>query len=287
MSIQKRAAAVAVAVVACVTGSLFAEPAAAQVGPARRVTGAPVAADAVHARFVWGAGGSRIVFVNQADEVYYHRVHGNRVDMHIRMRGHTVGVRGDTTKYVIPWDNNTMLVVTQQGALYRHVIRAESVGPPEPIPGAPVGTAGQDPIFMFRVGSRLVNVTRQGEVWAHEIGQTVMPPVRLGRVAIAAPRVVRHVFNIGRTVYIVSDQGEIYAHDVNPTLGGGRLIRSATLELGHANTHFVFVLGNGLYSVNERGELFVHDITQLVTGRAGVRGQAQQAPPTPAPAPAQ
>jgi hypothetical protein len=276
------------ALTACIAVSLFAVPAEAQIGPARRVQGAPVAAEAVHARFVWGAGGNRIIFVNQADEVYYHRLQGNRVNMHIRMRGHTVGVRGDQTEYVVPWQNNTILVVTQRGNLYRHQIRGESVGPPEQINGSPVGTQGQDPIFMFRVGNRLINVTRQGEVWAHVVGRTVQAPTRLGRVAIAAPRVVRHVFNIGRTVYIISDQGEVYAHDVNPTLGRGRIVRSRTsLELGSVNTRFVFVLGRNLYAVNEQGSLWAHDVRQLVQGRSGVRGQAPAQTPTPTPAPAQ
>ncbi|HJL19906.1 MAG TPA: hypothetical protein RMH99_29855 [Sandaracinaceae bacterium LLY-WYZ-13_1] len=265
---------------ACVVASLLvlgaSSTAEAQIGPARRVSGAPVAAEAVHARFVWGAGGNRIIFVNQADEVYYHRVRGNSVQRHIRMRGHTVGHQGDPTEYVVPWGNNDILVVTQRGSLYKHHIRGESIGPPEQIQGAPVGTQGQDPIFMFRVGNRLINVTRQGEVWAHQIGRVVSPPQRLGRVAIAAPRRVTHVFNIGRTVYVVSDQGEVYAHDVHPNFGRGRLLRSRSQVLGRDDTNFVFVMGRGLYAVNERGQLFVHDISRLRQGRRGVRGQHRQ-----------
>lgn len=265
-------ASAAVIAVALLTGT-----AEAQIGPARRVQGAPVASEAVHARFVWGAGGNRIIFVNQADEVYYHRVRGNNVQRHIRMRGHTVGVRGDQTEYVVPWGNNELLVVTQRGHLYKHSLRGESIGPPEQIQGAPVGTQGQDPVFMFQVGNRLINVTQQGEVWAHTVGRTVSPPTRLGRVAIAPNRQVRHVFNIGRSVYIISDQGQIYRHDVHPNFGRGRLIRSTTSQvLGRPGTRFVFVLGRGLYAVNERGELWVHDISRLRQGRRGVRAQRRQ-----------
>ena len=259
--------------------SLAPSGADAQIGPAIQVTGPPVASQAVRARFAWGASGNRIIWVNQADEVYYHRVHPNRVDRHIRMRGHTVGVRGDTTEYVIPWGANRMLVVTQQGNLYSHTIRAESVGPPEQIPGAPVGTQGQDPVFMFKVQNRLINVTQQGEVWAHTVGRTVSPPVRLGRVAIAAPRQVRHVFNLGRSVFIISDQGEIYRHDVHPNFGRGSIIRSSTLELGQPATRFVFPLGNGLYAVNEQGTMWRHDISRLVQSTRGGGAAA----PTPAP----
>lgn len=244
----------------------------AQIGPARRISGSPVASEAVHARFVWGDGGNRIIFVNQADEVYYHRVHNNRVDRHIRMRGHTVGHSGDPTEYVVPWGRNEILVVTQRGLLYRHRIRSESVGPAEQINGAPVGTNGQDPIYMFRVRNRLINVTRQGEVWAHVIGRTVQPPQRLGRFAIAAPRTIRHVFHIGRTVYGVSDQGEVYAHDIHPNFGRGRLIRSASNVLGRPATNFVFILGNNLQAVNEQGSLWAHDISRLMPRRGGGGG---------------
>lgn len=241
----------------------------AQIGPARQIQGSPVASEAVRARFVWGDGGNRIIFVNQADEVYYHRVHNNRVDRHIRMRGHTVGHSGDPTEYVIPWGRNEIMVVTQRGLLYRHRIRSESVGPAEQITGAPVGTQGQDPIFMFRIRNRLLNVTRQGEVWAHVIGNTVQPPTRLGRIAIATPRAVRHVFNIGRTVYAISDQGEVYAHDVHPNFGRGRLIRSASNVLRGPSTRFVFILGNNLQAVNEQGTLWAHDIRRLLPRRGG------------------
>lgn len=279
---QSVSAVLAVAVALTGVVGLMAASAEAQVGPARRVTGAPVAAEAVRARFVWGASGNRIIFVNQADEVYYHRLQGNRVMPHIRMRGHTVGVRGDATEYVVPWGANQILVVTQQGHLYRHSIRGESIGPPEQITGAPVGTQGQDPRFMFRVNNRLINVTQQGEVWSHQIGRTVMPPVRLGRVAIATPTAVRHVWNIGRTVYVVSDQGQVYAHDVHPDLGRGRLVVSRATEMGRPEVRFLFPLGNTLYAVAQRGELFKRDITRLT------RTRGTPAPtPTPAPAPAQ
>lgn len=271
--------------------TLLAGAAEAQIGPARRVEGAPVAAEAVHARFVFSMSGNRIVFVNQADEVYYHRVTGNHVDMHIRMRGNTIGRAGDPTEYVIPESNDRILVVTRRGDLFRHEIRAESIGPAAQIPGAPVGTQGQDPVFMFMIGNQLVNVTQQGEIWTHQIGTTVAPPRRIGRYALAAPRVVRHVFNIGRRVYIISDQGEVYAHDIHPELGRGQLINSRTLELGQPATRFVFTMGNRLFGVNERGEVWVHDITRLIPRGA----QAPTAPPgtpaptapAPAPAPAQ
>lgn len=241
--------------------------AAAQVGPAVRVIGAPVAAEAIHARFVWGASGNRILFVNQADEVYYHRLQGNRVMPHIRMRGHTVGVRGDATEYVVPWGGDEILVVTQQGHLYRHSIRSESVGPPEQIPGAPVGTQGQDPRYMFRLQNRLINITQQGEVWAHQIGQTVMPPVRLGRVAIATPVQVRHIWHIGRRVYVVSDQGQVYSHDIHPDWGQGNLVVSRATELGMPNVRFLFPLGNALFAVADRGELWKRDISRLMPPR--------------------
>ena len=280
---------VGVALSACIALSLSAAPAAeAQnlIGPARRINGAPVASEAVRARFAWGASGGRIIVVNQADEVYYHRVHGNqRVDPHIRMRGHTVGVRGDATEYVVPWATNEILVVTQSGLLHRHQIRGESIGPPEQIPGAPVGTQGQDPEFMFRVANKLINVTQQGEVWAHTIGRTVSPPVRLGTVGIAAPVQVRFVFNIDRTVYIISDQGQVFAHDVHPNFGRGRIVHSGTSEMGRPGVRFVFPMGNNLYVVAERGELYVHDISRLTA--AARRGGTAPAPApgaTPAPA---
>lgn len=267
---------------ACFAISLFAGVADAQVGPARRMQGAPVAAEAVRARFVFSMSGNRIVFVNQADEVYYHRVNGNHVDMHIRMRGNTVGFRGDPTEYVIPERNDSILVVTQRGNLYRHEIRAESVGPPVQIPGAPVGTQGQDPIFMFMIGNQLINVTQQGEIWSHQIGRTVSPPRRIGRYAIAAPRVVRHVFNIGRRVFIITDQGEVYAHDINPELGRGQLLNSRTLELGQPATRFVFTMGNRLFAVNERGEVWTHDISRLMPQRGQAPAPGQPAQPAPA-----
>lgn len=279
----------AVAVCAVITALAMTAPggtAEAQVGPAVRVIGAPVAAEAVRARFVFGMSGNRIVFVNQADEVYYHRVRGNRVDMHIRMNGHTVGVRGNPTEYVIPESNNRILVVTERGDLFRHEIRAESVGPAAQIPGAPVGTQGQDPVFMFMIGNQLVNVTRQGEIWVHQITNVVMPPRRIGRYALAAPRVVRHVFNSGRRVFVISDQGEVYSHDIHPELGQGRLLNSRTLELGQPGTRFVFPMGNRLYAVNERGEVWAHDITRLVTPARGAAPTPAPGAPAPAPAPA-
>lgn len=265
------------AVALCVVAGV--STAHAQIGPARRIEGAPVASEAVHARFAWGDGGNRIIWVNQADEVYYHRVHNNRVDPHIRMRGHTIGHSGDPTEYVIPWSRNEILVVTGQGNLYRHVIRSESIGPAEQIPGAPVGTQGQDPIFMFRIANRLINVTRQGEIWAHVIGNTVQPPQRLGQVAIAAPRVVRHVWNVGNTVYAVSDQGEVYAHDIHPNFGRGRLIASRSDVLGRPATRFVFILGTNLQAVNEQGTLWAHDIRALLPQRGGAAPAEGAAPP--------
>ena len=121
-----------------------------------------------------------------------------------------------------------------------------------------------------------------------ERGRTVAPPTRIGRVAIAAPRVVRHVFMIGRTAYIISDQGEIYAHDINPQLGRGRIVQSRyAAELGSADSKFVFVMGNRLYIVNRQGTLWVRDVSRLVQGRAGVRGQRAAPAPAPTPAPAQ
>ncbi len=272
---------------ACFAVTLLAGAAEAQVGPARRMQGAPVAAEAIHARFVFSMSGNRIVFVNQADEVYYHRVNGNHVDMHIRMRGHTVGHQGDPTEYVIPESNDRILVVTQRGNLFRHEIRAESVGPPAQIPGAPVGTAGQDPVFMFMIGNQLVNVTQQGEIWTHQVGSTVAPPRRIGRYALAAPRTVRHVFNLGRRVYIISDQGEVYQHDIHPELGRGQLLNSRTLELGQPATRFVFTMGNRLFAVNERGEVWTHDISRLLPRRGATPPPGQPAPTAPAPAPAQ
>lgn len=289
-SFNRKPGRVSAAIAVCAAITALGGVAEAQVGPAVRIQGAPVAAEAVHARFVFGMSGNRIVFVNQADEVYYHRVRGNHVDMHIRMRGHTVGVRGNPTEYVIPERNDRILVVTQRGDLYRHEIRAESVGPPAQIPGAPVGTQGQDPVFMFMIGNQLINVTRQGEIWSHQITNVVSPPRRIGRYALAAPRTVRHVFNTGRRVYLISDQGEVYAHDIHPELGRGQLLNSRALVLGRPATRFVFPMGNRLYAVNERGELWAHDISRLVRRRRGApsRGATAPAPaPTPAPAPAQ
>ena len=279
----------AAALTVSVAFGLASVPAEAQqmIGAARAIPGSPVAANAVHARFVWGGTGSRIIVVNQADEVFYHRVHNNRVDREIRMRGHTVGHRGDPTEYVVPWGDSSILVVTQSGLLYRHDIRRETIGPAAQIPGAPVGTQGQDPVFMFRVGPRLINVTSQGEVWAHNVTRTVSPPQRLGRVAIATPQQVRHVFNVGRTVYIISDQGQIYRHDVHPHFGRGTIVQSRyAAELGSPDSRFAFVMGNGLYIVNRQGTLWVRDVSRLLQGRSGVRGQFQGQPaPTPAPAP--
>lgn len=254
---------------ACVAASMFAfeAPASAQIGGARQLTGAPVAAQAVRARFVWAGTGNRIIWVNQADEVYYHRVHGNRVDMQIRMRGHTVGHAGDPTEYVIPWGRSSILVVTQRGNLYRHQIRAESIGPPEQIPGAPVGTHNQDPVFMFKMGNRLINATRSGEIWAHQIGRVVSPPQRIGAVTLAPSRTVRHAFNIGRRVFIVLDDGSVVSHDIHPSWGRARVVRSATVELGRPATRFVWVMGNRLYAVNEAGTLWAHDISGLLPRR--------------------
>ena len=204
------------------------------------------------------------MYVNEADEVFYHRLQGNRVMPHIRMRGHTIGVRGDRTRYVVPWATNQILVVTGSGSVYRHNIRSESIGPPEQIAGAPVATSAQEPVFMFRVRNRLINVTRQGEIWAHVIGNTVSPPQRIGTHAIASPVQVRHVWNIGPTVFIITDQGAIYAHHVHPNFGRARTIRSSTMELGQPSTRFVFPLGNALFAVNERGEMWKHDISRLI-----------------------
>ncbi len=272
---------------ACLAVTLLAGAAEAQIGPARQMQGAPVAAEAVRARFVFSMSGNRIVFVNEANEVYYHRVNANHVDMHIRMRGVTIGQAGDPTEYVIPESNDRILVVTQRGNVFRHQIRAESISPAAQIPGAPVGTAGQDPVFMFMIGNQLVNVTQQGEIWTHQIGTTVAAPRRIGRYALAAPRVVRHVFNLGRRVYIISDQGEVYAHDINPDLGRGQLIASRTLELGQPATRFVFTMGNRLFAVNERGQVWTHDITRLMPQRPGATPPAEGAQPAPAPTPAQ
>jgi len=249
----------------------------AQIGPARQIQGAPVAAEAVHARFIWGGTGNRILWVNQADEVYFNRVNGNSVQMHIRLRGHTVGHAGDPTEYVIPWGTNRILVVTQRGNVYTHTIRGESIGPPEQISGAPVGTQGQDPIYMFRIRGRLVNVTRQGEIWVHRVGNTVSPPTRIGQVALSAPRQVRHAFNIGPTVYVVFNDGGIVAHNIHPNWGRARVIRSGYSDLGR-NTRFVFVMGNRLYATNQTGQLWASDITRLLPART-------PAAPTPTPTP--
>ena len=257
---------------------LTATMAEAQIGPGRQITGPPVASEAVHARFVWGGSNNRIIWVNQADEVYYHRLVGNTVQMHIRMRGHTVGHAGDPTEYIIPWDGNHIMVVTRQGNVYRHQIRGESIGPPEQITGAPVGTQGQDPVFMFRLQNRLINVTQQGEIWAHQVGNTVMPPVRIGTIGMAAPRQVRHAFNIGRTVYVIFSDNSVIAHDIVPTWGSARVIRAPNWELGQPATHFVWVQGNRLYASNEQGTLWAHDISHLLPTRGG-------ATPTPAPTP--
>lgn len=266
---------------------LCAAPAAeAQIGPGRQITGSPVAAEAVHARFVWGGTNNRILWVNQADEVFYNRVNGNSVQMHIRMRGHTVGHAGDPTEYIIPWDANSILVVTQAGNLYRHDIRGESIGPPEQITGAPVGTQGQDPVFMFRLQNRLVNVTQQGEIWVHQVGNTVMPPVRVGTVSFVAPRTVRHAFAIGRTVYVIFSDNSVVAHDIHPSWGQARLIRAPNWELGQPDTRFVFVMGSRLYAVNRVGTLWAHDITHLLPARppGGAAAPGGTAPaPTPAP----
>ncbi|MBX3272457.1 MAG: hypothetical protein KF729_19515 [Sandaracinaceae bacterium] len=243
---------------------LMASPASAQIGPPRQITGAPVAAQAVRARFVWGGTNNRILYVNQADEVFFHRVQGNAVQMHIRMRGHTVGHPGDPTEYVIPWGPNHILVVTRAGLLYRHQIRGESIGPPEQIPGSPVGTQGQDPIFMFRLQNRLINVTRQGEIWAHVVSNTVQMPTRIGSVGVQAPRQVRHAFNIGRTVYVIFSDNSVVSHDINPALGQARLISAPNYELGQPATRFVFIMGNRLYAVNEAGTLWAYDITRLL-----------------------
>jgi hypothetical protein len=259
--------------------SLSAGSAEAQWGRVRRLIGAPVAAEAVHARFVFGMSGNRIIVINQADEVYYHRVHGNRVDMHIRMQGQTVGHRGDPTVYVVPEDNDSILVLTRRGELFRHDIRAETVSPPMQIPGAPVGTQGQDPVFMFMMGNNLINATRQGEIWAHTIGRTVMPPRRIGRYQLQAPRVVRHVVNIGRQVFVVVDDGVILQHDINPELGVGRAMRGQYVELAAANTRFAFLMGTRVYAVDVQGGVWYHDVTPII--RAQMRGRVPpgQVPP--------
>jgi len=265
-----RALSMSLAVVtALVTAPLIASTAEAQIGPPRQIRGAPVASEAVHARFVWGGTGGRIIWVNQADEVYFNRVQGNTVQRHIRMRGHTVGHAGDPTEYVVPWGSNQILVVTQQGNLYRHRIRAESIGPPEQIPGAPVGTQGQDPVFMFKLRNQLVNVTQQGEIWVHTVGSTVAPPRRIGQVALAAPRQVRHAFNIGRTVYIVFSDSSVVAHDIHPNWGRARVVSARNDELGRPATNFVFVMGNNLYAVNEQGTLWAHNIQRLLPNQGG------------------
>ncbi len=264
--------------------ALAAAPVAeAQIGPARQITGSPVAAEAVHARFVWGGTNNRIIWVNQADEVYYHRVVGNTVQMHIRMRGHTVGHAGDPTEYVIPWDGNHILVVTRAGNLYRHQIRGESIGPPEQIQGAPVGTQGQDPVYMFRLQNRLINVTTQGEIWAHQVGNTVMPPVRIGTVSFVAPRTVRHAFNIGRTVYVIFSDNSVVSHDIHPSWGRARVVSAPNWELGQPGTRFVWVMGNRLYASNTQGTLWAHDITRLLPARGGAAAAGGgEAAPTPA-----
>ncbi len=247
----------------------------AQIGPARQIQGSPVAAEAVHARFVWGGTGNRILWVNQADEVYFNRIVNNRVQMHIRMRGHTVGHAGDPTEYVIPWGTNRILVVTQRGNVYTHTIRGESIGPPEQISGAPVGTQGQDPIYMFRVRNRLVNVTHQGEIWVHQVGNVVSPPTRIGAVALAAPRQVRHAFNIGPTVFVVFSDGGVVSHHIHPRWGRAQIIRTGNNTLGQPGMRFVFVMGNRLYAINQQGLLWAHDISRLLPAHHGA---------TPAPA---
>lgn len=238
---------------------------------------------------MFGHSGNRIVYVNEANEVFYHRVRGNRVDRQIQMRGHAVGVRGIPVKYVIPEGNDRILVVTQRGDLYRHQIRAETIGPPTQIPGAPIGTHGQEPFFMFMIGNRLINVTRSGEIWAHTITNTVSPPQQIGRHAIATPRAVRHIFNTGRQVHIISEHGEVYSHDINPNLGRGRLLNARALVLGQPTTRFVFPMGNRLYAVSQHGELWAHDISRLVRPRPRDSASAEDAPPTApeAPAPAE
>lgn len=260
---------------------LVAPEASAQIGAARQLTGSPVASEAVHARFVWGGTGGRIIWVNQADEVFFQRVTANTVQMHIRLRGHTVGHAGDPTEYVIPWGPAEILVVTQRGNLYRHTIRAESIGPPEQIQGAPVGTQGQDPVFMFRgPGNRLVNATRQGELWVHTVGATVSAPVRIGTVAMGTASVVRHAFAVNQRVYAIFDNGAVVSHDFHPNFGRATVVRTASLELARADTRFVWVNGNRLYATNAQGTLWAHDISALQPARGAAPQPTEGPPPT-------
>lgn len=271
---------------ACI--SLFTLAAQAQIGPPVRVGGATVTTDAARVRWVFALGNDRVVTVNNLNEVWVHDIRGNQISPYVRWGTTVLGVQDNPIDYALAENDHSILIVTQRGDVYRHDIRRNNLGVAVQVPGAPVGTAGQEQIFMFMIGNRLINVTRNGEIWAHEVGRSVQAPLRLGRYAITAPRVPRHAFAIGRTVYVISDQGQIFAHNIHPELGEGRLLNQGRehADLGDANTRFVFPLGTRLIAINGNGEVWARDISRLFPRQPLPPGQ-QPPPGQPAQPPAQ
>jgi hypothetical protein len=264
--------------------SLMAGAAEAQIGQPVRIPGAVITTDPTQIRWVFALGPERVAYVNAANEVYVHRVANNRIEAFARYGTTTVGVPNNPIDYALAEDENSVIVITQRGDVFRHDMRRNSIGAAAQIPGAPVGTAGQEQVFMFMVGNQLINVTRAGEIWAHEISRgTIQAPRRLGRYAITAPAVPRHAFVIGRTVYVISDQGQIFAHDIHPELGEGRLLNRGRehADLGDPNTRFVFVMGPRLIAINGNGEVWARDVSRLYPRRPIPPGQVPpgQAPP--------
>lgn len=245
-----------------------ATPAEAQIGPGRVLPGSPVGTSSVRARFVF-AMGNRIIVINEARELFYHELDGNRVGPATRMRGSTVGYGDEFPRYVIPRGRD-IYVVSQRGELYRQQIRRESISAPQPIPGTPIGTGGQEPLFMFFLGNRLINVTRNGEIFAFPIRTTVLPGQRIGTYQMrpgATTVTPRAAFPLaGRTIYIVFSNGEVVAHDINPNLGRARMIRSGAVEFGRDDIRWIFPQPRArrLFGIDAQGQVYVHDISRLI-----------------------
>src|SRR5262249_52972993 len=117
---------------------------------------------------------------------------------------------------------NRILVITQDGRVFAHVVTATAIEPAIQLSGPPVAANPQDR-WVLVSGNQLLVITTDGRVFAHTVTDHVEPAYQLGSPSGTPPPPVaanpqdKWVLVKGSQIVVITEEGRVFAHEITIT----------------------------------------------------------------------
>jgi len=156
---------------------------------------------------------------------------------------------------------NTLMVTTQNGAVFGHDMSGHHVGEAFQFNGARAAFNPQDR-FVVTMGNKLIVTTQSGDVFGHEVsGRTIGPAFKFTGSRAAFNPQDRFVVTMGNLLIVTTQNGDVFGHEVvNHNIGNAFKFSGSRAAFAGAMDRFVTTIGNTLIVITRNGDVFGHEV---------------------------